>query len=294
MLRRLLPAAIGLLFVALPAEASDGARPLYLSMGDSLATSIQPLPNGHHHRTSKGFAEYVLRNQSKVYPGLKLVKLGRGGSTSSELVHKKDDSGLSQLNAAVRQIQSHSVALITIDIGAAEVEECLSGSRWPSGCTNAGYREIRKYVPAIVRKLRDAAGSRYIPIVGVDYYNYFLSRWLRGQGGRTIARRSVRVEHRMSRELIRAYHSVGVPVANVEGAFDSLDLSDYVHRHRWGHVPLAVARVCDWTWSCRMRFDDHANSAGYRVIGRQVLRSLARLPRASDAPPDSTGGEPAP
>jgi len=43
------------------------------------------------------------------------------------------------------------------------VEECLSGSRWPSGCTNAGYREIRKYVPAIVRKLRDACG--HVPVV---------------------------------------------------------------------------------------------------------------------------------
>jgi lysophospholipase L1-like esterase len=289
------PAALAcVLFLALPARASDSTAPLYLAMGDSLATSVQPLPDGSHRRTKQGYAEYVWRDQSRRYAGVRLLKLGRGGSTSREVVRKRDKTGLTQLEQAVREIRTHRIALITIDIGAAEVEGCLSGTTFATGCTSAGYREVRKYVPAIVRRLRDAAGGRYIPIVGIDYYNYFLARWLRGNTGRTIARRSVRVEHRLTRELVRAYGSVGVPVADVEGAFDSLELRRYVYRRRWGRVPLAVARVCDWTWSCQIRTDDHANRAGYRVIGRQVLRALSGLAPPSGAAPDASGGVPAP
>src|SRR2546423_14207960 len=83
-----------LLFLAPPARASDAGRPVYLSLGDSLATSTQPLPDGHHHRTSQGYSEYVWRHESKAYPGLRLVKLGHGGATSADVIHKRDRSGL--------------------------------------------------------------------------------------------------------------------------------------------------------------------------------------------------------
>jgi lysophospholipase L1-like esterase len=277
--------------LALPASTRGSDEPRYLALGDSLATSTQTHPNGRHYRSNQGYSEYVWRDQRRRNPGLELVKLGRGGATAWEMLHAPGRPGVTQVEQAIRQIRAHHVVLITIDIGATEVENCRSGRGFSSDCASRGYRSIRRNVPAIVRRLRAAAGGRHIPIVGVGYYNYFLARWRLGRAGRAFARRSVPVEHRITRELIRAYRHVRVPVADVERAFDGLAGWPFVDRRRWGHVPLAVARVCDWTFACAIPFDDHANSRGYRVMGRATLRALGRiLPRKNPADP-ATGGD---
>jgi hypothetical protein len=265
-----------LVLLALPGSAIAEA-PRYLALGDSLAEGIQTHPDGHHFRTDQGYADFVWRSVSRRYPDLRLVKLGRGGATAADMLHDRGRRGVTQIDQAVQQIRAHRVVLVTIDIGAWEIERCLSGARWPSSCTSPAFAGVRREVPAIVGRLRDADGGGRLAIVGVDYYNFFLARWRLGSRARTIADRSVAVEHRINRVLTAAYRRVGVPVADVEGAFDSLQMRRLVHRRRWGRVPLAVARVCDWTFACAVRGDDHANSRGYRVMGRATLRALARF-----------------
>lgn len=264
-----------LIALALPAGANAEA-PRYLALGDSLAEGIQTHPDGHHFLTNRGYADFVWRSQRSRFPGLQLVKLGRGGATASDVLHSRGRQGVTQIDQAVQQIRAHRVVLVTIDIGAWEVERCLSGTRWPSACTGRAWAAVRRELPAIVGRLRDAAGGRALPIVGVDFYNFFLARWRLGSRNRTIANRSVAVEHTINRVLSAAYRGVGVPTADVEGAFASLQMHRFVRRRAWGRVPLAVARVCDWTFACSVRGDDHANSRGYRVIGEATLRALAR------------------
>jgi lysophospholipase L1-like esterase len=268
----LLAAVVALSF---PGAASADA-PRYLALGDSLAEGIQTHPNGHHFRTNSGYADVVWRGVRRHYPGLRMVKLGRGGATASDVLHERGRQGVTQVDQAVQQIRAHRVVLVTIDIGAWEVERCLSGTRWPGTCTGPAFAAVRRELPAIVGRLRDAAGGRRMPIVGVDYYNFFLARWRLGARGRTIADRSVALEHSITRVLSDSYRRLGVPVADVEGAFDSLQMHRFVRRRRWGRVPLAVARVCDWTFACSVRGDDHANSRGYQVMGEATLRALAR------------------
>jgi GDSL-like Lipase/Acylhydrolase family len=285
------PPRLGLLaaLVALAfPRAANAQAPRYLALGDSLAEGIQTRPDGHHFGTNRGYADFVWRSERSRFTGLRLVKLGRGGATASDMLHARGRQGVTQIDQAVQQIRGHRVMLVTIDIGAWEVERCLSGIRWPSACTGRALAAVRRELPAIVQRLRDAAGGRALPIVGVDYYNFFLARWRLGSKGRTVADPSVAVEHTINRVLSAAYRRVGVPTADVEGAFDSLQMHLFVRRRPWGRVPLAVARVCDWTFACSVRGDDHANSRGYRVMGEATLRALARYePRAVDP---TTGG----
>jgi hypothetical protein len=60
--------------------------------------------------------------------------------------------------------------------------------------------------------------------------------------------------------------------------------SSYVRLAPYGRLPLAVARVCRWTWSCADDGDDHANSAGYAVIARTVARLVDRRRAGREAP----------
>jgi hypothetical protein len=103
---------------------------------------------------------------------------------------------------------------------------------------------------------------------------------VRGGDGRALARRSVPVERRINATLNEIYRRFRVPVADVEDAFATDQLHRYVHLSPYGRIPLAVAQVCRWTWSCRPDGDDHANAAGYAVIARVVERVLAPEARA--------------
>ncbi len=62
----------------------------------------------------------------------------------------------------------------------------------------------------------------------------------------------------------------------MEDAFATDQLDRYVQLKPYGRIPLAVARVCRWTWSCSDKDDDHTNTAGYRVIAREVEKVLDR------------------
>src|SRR5947208_2829001 len=111
-----------MLFPTAAFAAGDGGTsappqgpPRYLSLGDSLAESIQPGPDGRHHMTSQGFAELVWRHLLGRYSDLQLVKLGRGGETAGSMIHGRRP-GPSQLQLAESQLSSHVVPLVTIDI----------------------------------------------------------------------------------------------------------------------------------------------------------------------------------
>jgi lysophospholipase L1-like esterase len=248
------------------------APPQYLSLGDSLALSMQPDVHGNDRATTAGFSEQVWRARTARTPSLTLVKLGRGGETAASLIKPKRP-GPSQLELAEQHLRGGAVALVTIDIGANEVEGCARATDFDQACVATGLASLRKSLPKIVARLRAAGGPR-LRIVGVNYYNSFLGRWVTGAAGRQLARASVPVERAINTTLAQLYARAHVPVADVESSFQTSALDSYVTTRSHGRVPVAVANTCRWTWACSSRYDDHTNTLGYKVIARAVLARL--------------------
>ncbi len=243
--------------------------PRYLALGDSLAAGIQP-----DRPSDQGYAEAIWHQRAARIQDLVLVKLGRGGETGASLIHR-DRPGPSQLERAEQVIRSRRTSLVTLDIGANEVERCHRGNGFDGGCVDRALVSLRQSLSEVIRRLR-AAGRGHLPLVGINYYNSFLGSWVHGRAGRLLARRSVSVERRINATLDRVYGHTHVPIANVEDAFATDQLDRYVQLKPYGRIPLAVARVCRWTWSCSDKDDDHTNTAGYRVIAREVEKVLDR------------------
>jgi lysophospholipase L1-like esterase len=253
--------------------ATAPSSPRYIALGDSLAASMQPDSDGHDRKTSDGYAERVWRSKKRSTPGLRLVKLGRGGETAESMV-KSRKPGPSQLEEAEDELhKGGSVQLVTIDIGANEVEGCRSGQGFDQRCVQHGLATLRQNLPRIIKRLR-AAGGNKLKIVGINYYNSFLGQWVTGLDGKRLAQASVPVEREINATLEAIYDHAHVPVADVESEFATGALTRFVATQEFGRVPLAVARTCRWTWACSSRYDDHTNTRGYRVIARTVTKLI--------------------
>lgn len=78
--------------------------------------------------------------------------------------------------------------------------------------------------------------------------------------------------------MLRAtFQGAGMPVADVEAAFSSLDFATQVALPGIGTVPLNVARVCQWTWVCAppsLGPDNHADVDGYAVMAATFATQL--------------------
>lgn len=251
-----------------PPTGATGPRHL-LSLGDSLATGTQPGPDGSGHGTSSGYADVLAAQQHRA-----LTVMGRGGATTASML---SDGQEAKAVAFLRAHRSDDV-LVTIAIGANDVERCSRGGTFPPSCVSANVAAVRRNLPRIVRQLQAAAGPR-TRLVGITYYDYFLAHWRDGSEGRAIARRAIPVERAMNDAISRAYGAAHVTVADVEDAFQTDVLTRTTTTVRFGTLPVAVARVCQWTWSCTPRggrVDDHPNDAGYRVIARTIAAAERR------------------
>src|SRR5271165_4301435 len=130
-------AAVLALGAAAPAEAARARY--YLSLGDSLAQGMQPDTAGLTVNTDQGYADQLYAIEKRKIPGLKLVKLGCGGETTTSFLTGEGNSGDalllgcnpaggSQMVAAERFLRDHhhrgEVALLTLDIGANDIDGC--------------------------------------------------------------------------------------------------------------------------------------------------------------------------
>ena len=109
---------------------SNPPRPAtyYLALGDSLAQGVQPNASGVSVMTRDGYPNQVYAVLHASRPGLKLVKLGCPGETTTSMINGGicRYRGGSQLAAAVAFLQAHRgrVLLVTLDIGANDPEHC--------------------------------------------------------------------------------------------------------------------------------------------------------------------------
>jgi lysophospholipase L1-like esterase len=263
------------------------ARPVasyYLSLGDSLSRGVQPDRSGASVPTGQGYPDQLYAMLRAGHPGLRLVKLGCSGETTSTMIHGGVCAyrGGSQLAAAVRFLRAHRgrVSLITIDIGANDPNSCIFH---PSLGKLA--RCVRSAIPGAVGNLARillalrAAGGSKVRIIGMSYYVPELAEWRNGLVGQALARLSEQLAAGLNYLLTRAYGAAGARVADVAGAFRTRDFAGRVSRPAVGTVPPNVALICSLTWACApppRGPNEHANAAGYRVIAQAFRRADAR------------------
>ena len=262
---------------AAAARARDGEAPVYyLSLGDSLATGVQPIGNADRQfRTNDGYADQLDSIARLRLPNLRTVKLGYPGESTVTMI----EGGLtayphgSQLAEAAAFLRGHrgSVAFVTIDIGFNDLDS------YALEALAAGMASIGRNLPGILGTLREAAGPE-TPIVGMTIYDAFLPAWLEGPLGREIAHRSVwDAVVPLNTHLREIYGAAGLRLADVEGAFATTDFETEVELAGVGRVPLNVARACEWTWGAApppLGPDLHANAGGYRAIAEAFAREL--------------------
>jgi lysophospholipase L1-like esterase len=266
-------------------SAGSGAKPIpasyYLALGDSLAQGVQPNATGTSVETQQGYPDQLYAALRPRHPGLRLVKLGCPGETTSTMI----DGGIcrypggSELAAALAFLRAHRghVLLVTVDIGANDLEDC--GSQ-PSlikvlPCFIADVPGAVSHLATIMGRLRTTAGPS-VRMVGMSYYLPALAEWRDGSSGQATARLSERLEAGYNDLLEHVYADHGAKVANVFGAFDSGDFGDQATVPGVGKVPRNVALLCRWTWACTAPPrgpNQHANTAGYGVIARAFLQA---------------------
>jgi lysophospholipase L1-like esterase len=262
---------------------SDG--PVYLSLGDSLAAGVQPNAEGTSLPTSQGYADQLYASLRTVQHGLSLVKLGCPGETTGTMVNggicgyrngaetSYTGPAGSQLAAATSYLAAHrgQVSLITIDIGANDLNPCLvlTGTSAVQACVEKAIPVAEQNLAGVLAGLR-FAGYRSA-IVGMTYYDPELADWLTGPSGQQFAQLSEPLLAAYNSALTSVYHRFGVRIADVFTAFGSTDFSDQVTLPGVGAVPANVARICTWTWEFAAPPagpNEHANQAGYAVIAR--------------------------
>jgi len=272
-----------------PGEHNGGEY--YLSLGDSLSVGDQPNAQGVTLPTDQGYADQLYTVIRRADRDLKLAKLGCPGETSGTLInggicgysgdHRYSltaDTG-SQLAAALAFLRAHPgrVPLITIDIGANDLNQCLAlGSISAiSACLPPVFATMAQNLGSTLAQLR--AADPHATIVGMTYYVPELAAWLTGPAGQAFAQASISLAVAFNQVLSTVYQGAGAPVADVFTAFNSADMADTVTLPGIGTVPENVALICQWTWECvppPVGPNEHANAAGYGVIAATFLATL--------------------
>jgi lysophospholipase L1-like esterase len=288
-------------FLAIPASASPGpagrsAPPVYyLALGDSLAQGVQPatpplapgVALGQSVETSQGYADDLYARYAPAFRGhLRLAKLGCPGETTTSMLTGAGSPCTypqgSQLAAALAFLRAHrgETGLITIDIGANNVDGCTTAAGISQACVTSGLTALQHDLPLILGALRHAAGA-HVLIVGMNLYDPFLADYLTGAAGQAAAVESVTLGKQLNQLLAAADKAVGARTADVADAFSTADFTDTATLPGVGTVPLNVARICTWTWMCApspVGPNIHANAAGYKVIAAAFARAIGRFP----------------
>jgi hypothetical protein len=278
----LLSVALGGLAVPPSPAWADAGEPIhyYLSLGDSLAESYQPIGG-----LTQGYTDALFKAIRGDVEQLRQINVSCGGETVASMIDTTvagfclyPDGAFdtqSQLDVAVDFLTAHpgEVALVTIDIAGNDVLACVDSSSLllDQGCLDQTFPAALADLGTVLATLQAAAPG--VPIVGMNYYDVFLGLWVLGPEARAVALHNAPIVADLNAQLTATYQATGVPVADVAGAFDSANFTETVDTKQWGVIPVNVANVCAWTWFCdnKYLFDVHANTTGYTVIAQAFL-----------------------
>jgi lysophospholipase L1-like esterase len=270
--------ACGIAILAiLPAAAQAKAKTsYYVALGDSLSVGVQPDANGHNILTKEGYVDVLYKSQKRKISGLQLQNFGCGGEDTKTLMkggicHYKKGSQLKQAESFLKAHKGQ-VKLLTIDIGANDVQSCAQGGNVDFKCISDGLATVKKNTPKIAKRLRDAAGSKTVA-VAMTYYDPFLQYWLKGDDtNKGLAGASQGLAKSLNDTIQQAFEAKKFKTADVATAFDTYTpLTQTVNDPKFGTIPKAVSVVCANSWMCDPAPrgpNIHANKAGYKFIAK--------------------------
>jgi lysophospholipase L1-like esterase len=245
----------------------------YVSLGDSYATGVQPDASGDSVSTNQGYADDLYNDVRPSMPTLQLVKLGCSGETTTTAIkggtcHYAEGSQLAAATSFIRANQS-SIAFVTVELGANNFEQCVPNGNVDTGCLLDEISTVETELPQIFQQLRDAGGPQ-MKIVAMNLFDPFLAEWLSGPSGQTLAQASVEVLREFNQTLRSIHRAAGARTAGVAGAFSTYEsFATTTELPGRGSVPVAVARICQWTWACApppQGPNEHPNAVGYQQI----------------------------
>ena len=250
-----------------------------LSLGDSLAYGTgASVP-------ANDYVNLVGAHEAGNIPGLQVENLACGGATTNSMIDATDPAnhscqtyvGGTQLSGAEAFLRAHlgQVPYITIDIGANNVDSCLTGGAISLTCLTTGLGEITSQLPTIVQGLQAAAPG--VPIFGMDYYNPFLAEWvLGGTAGPGLARESAPLSAILNSSLVNTYGANHAIPVDVQGPFAT---QDFALTGTWAGVtvPQNVARTCEWTHMCdNSTYTIHTNDIGHAKLAAAFEQQIDR------------------
>jgi hypothetical protein len=253
----------------------------YVSLGTSLSVGVQPNGSGIPLPTNDGYADQLFDRIRPAFETagsdreLNLIRLGCPGETLDDFVNGVSCPYVagSQLAAAIDFLNDNSgkVHLVTIDMGGNDFRnaDCMDAID-PLDCANTVSMQIAMDLAPVLAALRDAAGPG-TTIVGMNYYNPYLSSWLEGPAGQVLAMQSKDAVSILTGYLDTTYFDAGIPLANVAAAFESDNFTDMVASSQPSPneiLPVSVNNICEFTYQCDPDRgpDIHANTAGYGLI----------------------------
>jgi lysophospholipase L1-like esterase len=247
---------------AAAAAAAAQPKPLYdLALGDSLAAGTGA------STTATRYVNVLYQHELARFPTLQLDNIACGGATTTSMINGPGCSYTTgtQLGDAEAFLRTHpkQVALVTIDIGANNVDGCQVGETISPTCVQSGLAHITTELPEIVAGLEAAYPG--VAIYGMDYYDPFLGEWLAGSGGQSVAQQSVVLVQTLNTLLTQLYGAGGAVTADPATLFQTTDFA-LTSSYLGVTEPQNVADVCNWTLFCSGGGNIHANDTGHALV----------------------------
>jgi lysophospholipase L1-like esterase len=287
-------------FRAGPATASVAPKFL-LAVGDSLAAGYQPtdgvsLPpvDAASGFRDQGYPGSYAADLAAMQ-GRSLVDLACPGETTSSMLatpaepvcgklYEAEFGVTSQILAAETFLSRHPgrVGLLTIDIGANDLDHCVSSSNVNTTCLASADVAVVKNLSRILTSLV-ASLHHFDPgagVAGMNYYDPFLGLEFSPGGvkGDELALGSVVATNAFNAELSATFNKFGVAVVDVASAFKVDALTPLV-RFDGKTLPEDAASTCELTWMCPSAAGEapsiHPNGTGYRTIAAAFEKRLA-------------------
>ena len=245
--------------------ATVDTDPYYLALGDSLSQGVQPDAAGKSVVTNQGYADDLWSRYHATSPNLRLAKLGCPGETTGTI----QAGGVcsyplgSQLAQAIDFLTTHRVVLLTLDIGANNIDSCVSAAGLDQACVAAGFAAVGRDLPVILQALRQAAPQ--VTKVAMTYYDPFVAAALKGGAFTALALQSERLGASFNQILAAQFVAHGFAVADVAGAFAPVNIATMPILD----LPVDLAFACAYTWMCApspVGPNIHATALGYSVI----------------------------
>jgi lysophospholipase L1-like esterase len=255
-------------------SAYAAAPPVYyLALGDSLSRGVQPTRTGMLVETTQGYVDDLYAYYRLHHPELRLAKLGCSGETTETMI----TGGVcsyplgSQLAEAVQFLQTHQVALVTLNIGGDNILHCIGAGGIDPTCVTNGLNDTSVDLPQILGALRAAAPG--VTIIAMNYNDPLLGLWRFGPEGQTLAQKTLQITLLLNRILEGIYGAFHVPVADVAEAFRTADSRPIPLLD----VPVNVFLALTWTWiglTPPLGPDVHPNAVGYAVMAGAFVKTI--------------------